>query len=165
MHSAGLELTKLTYTRLEDNLIRHRGDRYTLYNSYGGIQKLRFVRFHCIVSALHCSTLHCSTLHCPTLHCSILHCSALHCSTLHCSTLHCSTLLMHCSTPSIIVLLIIHCSTRAKRYLEQRHYLCFEALNLLRRGLYVSPAEPKTFFFISVKSGSATPDNHTQKPA
>ena len=27
-HSAGLELTKLTYTRLEDNLIRHRGDRY-----------------------------------------------------------------------------------------------------------------------------------------
>ena len=28
MHSAGLELTKLIYTRLEDNLIRHRGDRY-----------------------------------------------------------------------------------------------------------------------------------------
>ena len=28
MHSAGLELTKLTYyTRLEYNLIRHRGDR------------------------------------------------------------------------------------------------------------------------------------------
>ena len=27
MRSAGLELTKLTYTRLEDNLIRHRGDR------------------------------------------------------------------------------------------------------------------------------------------
>ena len=27
MHSAGLEPTKLTYTRLEDNLIRHRGDR------------------------------------------------------------------------------------------------------------------------------------------
>ena len=26
MHSAGLELTKLTYTRLEDNLIRLRGD-------------------------------------------------------------------------------------------------------------------------------------------
>ena len=31
MNSAGLELTKLTYTRLDDNLIRHRGDRY-LYN-------------------------------------------------------------------------------------------------------------------------------------
>ena len=32
MHSAGPELTKLTYTRLEDNLIRHRGDRLvTLY--------------------------------------------------------------------------------------------------------------------------------------
>ena len=30
MHSAGLELTKLTYTRLEDNLIRHRGDRLAL---------------------------------------------------------------------------------------------------------------------------------------
>ena len=29
MHSAGLELTKLTYTRLEDSLIRHRGDVYT----------------------------------------------------------------------------------------------------------------------------------------
>ena len=27
MPSGGLELTKLTYTRLEDNLIRHRGDR------------------------------------------------------------------------------------------------------------------------------------------
>ena len=27
MHSAGLEFTKLTYTRLENNLIRHRGDR------------------------------------------------------------------------------------------------------------------------------------------
>ena len=27
MHSAGLELTKLTYTGLEDNLTRHRGDR------------------------------------------------------------------------------------------------------------------------------------------
>ena len=27
MHSGGLELTKLTYTRLEDNLIRHRGNR------------------------------------------------------------------------------------------------------------------------------------------
>ena len=27
MHSAGLELTKLTYTRPKDNLIRHRGDR------------------------------------------------------------------------------------------------------------------------------------------
>ena len=29
MRSAGLELTKLTCTRLEDNLIRHRGDRLT----------------------------------------------------------------------------------------------------------------------------------------
>ena len=29
MHSGGLELTKLSYTRLEDNLIRHRGDRIT----------------------------------------------------------------------------------------------------------------------------------------
>ena len=30
MHSAGLELTKLTYTRLEDNLIRHGGDRLSM---------------------------------------------------------------------------------------------------------------------------------------
>ena len=28
MHSGGFGLTKLTYTRLEDNLIHHRGDRY-----------------------------------------------------------------------------------------------------------------------------------------
>ena len=33
MHSAGLELTKLTYTRLEDSLIRHRGDRPPYYNA------------------------------------------------------------------------------------------------------------------------------------
>ena len=31
MHSAGLEFTKLTHTRLEDNLIRHRGDRLFMY--------------------------------------------------------------------------------------------------------------------------------------
>ena len=30
MHSGGFELTKLSYTRLEDNLIRHRGDRLLL---------------------------------------------------------------------------------------------------------------------------------------
>ena len=30
MHSGGFELTKLTYTRLEENLIRHRGDRVLL---------------------------------------------------------------------------------------------------------------------------------------
>ena len=30
VHSVELEFTKLTYTRLEDNLIRHRGDRYYL---------------------------------------------------------------------------------------------------------------------------------------
>ena len=33
MHSAGLELTKLTCARLEDNLIRHRGDRYVQHCS------------------------------------------------------------------------------------------------------------------------------------
>ena len=31
MHLAGLEHTKLTYTRLGDNLIRHRGDRYIFF--------------------------------------------------------------------------------------------------------------------------------------
>ena len=30
MHSGGIELTKPTYTRLEDNQIRHRGDRHSL---------------------------------------------------------------------------------------------------------------------------------------
>ena len=39
MHSGGPELTKLTNTRLEDNLIRHRGDRHIIIikieNIYG----------------------------------------------------------------------------------------------------------------------------------
>ena len=30
MHSGGFKLTKLAYTRLEDNLIRHQGDRQTI---------------------------------------------------------------------------------------------------------------------------------------
>ena len=30
MHWGGFELTKLTYTRLEDNLIHHRGDWYCI---------------------------------------------------------------------------------------------------------------------------------------
>ena len=37
MPSAGLELTKLTYTRFEDNLIRHRGDR-SLYPTWVGLR-------------------------------------------------------------------------------------------------------------------------------
>ena len=32
MHSGGLELAKLAYARLEDNLIRHRGDRLVIYH-------------------------------------------------------------------------------------------------------------------------------------
>ena len=48
MHSAGLELTKLTYTRLEDNLIRHRGDRPGIPPFQGGrvLQGLVWVRYH-----------------------------------------------------------------------------------------------------------------------
>ena len=34
MHPGGLELTKLTYTGLEDNLIRHRGDLFILIPSW-----------------------------------------------------------------------------------------------------------------------------------
>ena len=34
MHSEGFELTKLTYTRLEDNLIRHRGDRTYMLSAF-----------------------------------------------------------------------------------------------------------------------------------
>ena len=37
VHSGGLELTKLTYTRLEDNLIRHRGDRITMHACLSGV--------------------------------------------------------------------------------------------------------------------------------
>ena len=32
MHSGGLELTKLTHTKLEDNLIRYQGDRNMYLN-------------------------------------------------------------------------------------------------------------------------------------
>ena len=38
MHSGGLELTKLTYTRLEDNLIRHPG--YTSLERHPGYTSL-----------------------------------------------------------------------------------------------------------------------------
>ena len=41
MHSAGLELTKLAYTRPEDNLIRHRGDRY-INAGYGLFRRASF---------------------------------------------------------------------------------------------------------------------------
>ena len=36
MHSGGFELTRLTYTRLENNLIRHRGD---YIQQYGSVQQ------------------------------------------------------------------------------------------------------------------------------
>ena len=38
MHSAGLELTKPTYTRLEDNLIRHRGDRLCGHTAHPAVK-------------------------------------------------------------------------------------------------------------------------------
>ena len=34
MNLGAFELAKLTYTRLENNLIRHRGDRYTRVQEY-----------------------------------------------------------------------------------------------------------------------------------
>ena len=40
MHSGGLELMKLTYTRLEDNLIRHRGDRHYYIGGRGEVLSL-----------------------------------------------------------------------------------------------------------------------------
>ena len=42
MHSAGLELAELTYTRLEDNLVRHRGDRsYGRAGNYNSVVESR----------------------------------------------------------------------------------------------------------------------------
>ena len=42
MHSGGFDLTKLTYTRLEDNLICHRSDQHTgTINATPGLYKLR----------------------------------------------------------------------------------------------------------------------------
>ena len=60
MHSAGLELTKLTYTRLKDNLIRHRGDRSKKCIC---LCRLYLVQYQ-FVSALlfHSCTLHTSSL-------------------------------------------------------------------------------------------------------
>ena len=39
MHSAGLELTKLTYARLEDNLNRHRGLRSYQYDTWPNVKR------------------------------------------------------------------------------------------------------------------------------
>ena len=40
MHSGGFELTKLTYTRFEDNLMRHRGeDTPPLVAGHSGVFK------------------------------------------------------------------------------------------------------------------------------
>ena len=39
MHSGGLELTKLTYGRHEDNLLYHRGDRVYYYASTMGVPR------------------------------------------------------------------------------------------------------------------------------
>ena len=47
MHSAGLELTKLTDTRLEDNLIRHRGDRSVIHRIETGESLARVTPSHC----------------------------------------------------------------------------------------------------------------------
>ena len=47
MHSGGFELTKLTYTRLEDNLIRHRGDRLLYHAGYKTRPDIfRVVQYH-----------------------------------------------------------------------------------------------------------------------
>ena len=51
MHSGGFELTKLTYTRLEDNLIRPRGDRYI---------SLSCTRSMCITDSLSTPVMDCS---------------------------------------------------------------------------------------------------------
>ena len=44
IHSAGLELTKLTYTRLEDNLVRHRGDRLESWLGFTAVPQFNAVR-------------------------------------------------------------------------------------------------------------------------
>ena len=69
MHSAGLELTKLTYTRLEVNLIRHRGDRLSymarprrldshpgIYSSFCSVFYLGSAEFACACTFLIPST-------------------------------------------------------------------------------------------------------------
>ena len=46
MHSGGFELTKLTYTRLRDNLIRHRGDRHHGSGPVGSDRIRRVFKYH-----------------------------------------------------------------------------------------------------------------------
>ena len=85
MHSAGLELTKLTYTRLEDNLIRHRGDRNHIYFAV----KLQSCLLQLLVAKLHTRELSIPRLHAPRmpdwsshegliLYCIILWCTFLY---------------------------------------------------------------------------------------
>ena len=45
MHSGGFELTKLIYSRLENNLIRHRGDRLPYLALAGGTRACGMVLF------------------------------------------------------------------------------------------------------------------------
>ena len=47
MHSGGFELTKLTCTRLEDNLIRHRGDRPLMLYPLASLQSFFLSCFVC----------------------------------------------------------------------------------------------------------------------
>ena len=56
MHSEGFELTKPTYTRLEDNLIRHRGDR--LYGTRSTVHEYRVITavgLYCLMVSFHFS--------------------------------------------------------------------------------------------------------------
>ena len=51
MHSGGFELTKLTYTRLEDYLIRHRGDICTHMGTVRGCRNAEMFRRGCCCTA------------------------------------------------------------------------------------------------------------------
>ena len=48
MYSARLELTKLTYIRVEDNLIRHRGDRLDTYSLHSYVLVQHIYKVNCV---------------------------------------------------------------------------------------------------------------------
>ena len=93
MHSAGLELTKLTYPRLHDNLIRHRGDRLYYYNTPGTIctyhhvlrcwitmhAQLRSVRLYIAQqrSVAPCGAVRSHAVRCRALRCGAVSCCAV----------------------------------------------------------------------------------------
>ena len=75
MHSGGFELMKLTYTGLEDKLIRHRGDRVSTYYIVEA-QKMHAQISYSSAIAQQRSTAGCRAVPYPALRCGAVPCCA-----------------------------------------------------------------------------------------